>query len=161
MSANLPPLPEPDSASSAIKCATCGASYKPGYSLMPQGNGFSSLIRQTACQGCGGTSFTASIGYDSSSPAKYTAGQMRAYATKAVAAQAAELEALRADAERYRIWRHEFTGNESDEATPVIIALNDAWTPEAVDAVLDAARAALKEQTPNVRANRPDTAAQE
>ena len=95
MSANLPPLPEPYSASSAIKCATCGASYKPGYSLMPQGNGFPSLIRQTACQGCGGTSFTASIGYDSPSPAKYTAGQMHAYATAAIASQAAELEALR------------------------------------------------------------------
>lgn len=71
------------------------------------------------------------------------------YATAALAAQAAELEALRADAERYRIWRHEFTGDESDEATPLIIALNDAWTPEAVDAVLDAARAALKERAPN------------
>ena len=80
------------------------------------------------------------------------------YATEAIAAQAAEVEALRADAERYRIWRHEFTGNESDEATPVIIALNDAWTPEAVDAVLDAARAALKERAPNVRCNAGQTA---
>ena len=78
----------------------------------------------------------------------FTAEQMFAFRARGLAAQAAEVEALRADAERYRIWRHEFTGNESDEATPVIIALNDAWTPEAVDAVLDAARAALKEQTP-------------
>ena len=91
----------------------------------------------------------------------FTADQMRAYATKAVASQAAELEALRADAERYRIWRHEFTGNESDEATPVIIALNDAWTPEAVDAVLDAARAALKEQAPNARLTGPKRPLQE
>ena len=80
---------------------------------------------------------------------------MTSYATAALSAQAAEVEALRADAERYRIWRHEFTGNESDEATPVIIALNDAWTPEAVDAVLDAARAALKEQTPPSQQKEP------
>ena len=72
----------------------------------------------------------------------YTANQMRAYATKAVAAQAAELEALRADAERYRFLRDAAT-----VATPHI-ATCDGWKHygSGADEVVDAARAALKEQ---------------
>ncbi len=158
MSANLPPLPEPYSASSAIKCATCGASYKPGYSLMPQGNGFPSLIRQTACQGCGGTSFTASIGYDSPSPAKYTAGQMHAYATEALSAQAAELEALRAQRDiaidMLAHWCEAVDTNGTGWDDWDEHYKDAAYRPTPIRELINAARAALKEQTPNVAIKR-------
>ena len=78
---------------------------------------------------------------------------MLAYATKAVAAQAAELEALRADAERYR-WLRDGCDDKLSEATRIAA---DCYGME-WDAAIDAARAALKEQTPNVGAKLETTA---
>ena len=46
--------------------------------------------------------------------------------------------ALRKDAERYRKWRAAFTSERDED---VMHKLADAWEPEAVDAVLDAAPA--------------------
>ena len=67
---------------------------------------------------------------------------MTSYATAAISAQAAEVEALRADAERYRFLRDAAT-----VATPHI-ATCDGWKHygSGADEVVDAARAALKEQ---------------
>ena len=96
----------------------------------------------------------------------------RACAEAAVAAQAAELEALRADAERWRQFRD---GDCSVPAGPdypahdlVMARLNNAtenYVREGsgvadYDAAVDAcaARAALKEQTPNVGAKLETTA---
>ena len=74
----------------------------------------------------------------------FTADQMRAYATKAVASQAAELEALRADAERYRFLRDKAWGKDGALA---LLPANE------MDEAVDAARAALKEQEPNAEVN--------
>lgn len=72
--------------------------------------------------------------------------------------QAAELAALRAsaasvqadqrDSLRYRIWREHFAGATSCEISGLMIALADSWTPEAVDAAIDAALAAKGEGAP-------------
>lgn len=43
------------------------------------------------------------------------------------------------DAARYRKWREEFAGAPDEEAGSMLHALNDAWTPDAVDAAIDAA----------------------
>jgi hypothetical protein len=48
-----------------------------------------------------------------------------------------ELAALRADAERYRIWRAEHVAYGMSQLS---IDMNVAWTPDAVDAAIDAAR---------------------
>jgi hypothetical protein len=58
----------------------------------------------------------------------------------------AELDALRKDAERYRKWRADYTAavaNHGDGScvTEMLLALADAWTPEDVDASIDAAPA--------------------
>lgn len=73
-----PPLPEPWSAASTIKCAACGKAYIPKPLGAMAAGAFMQPIHQHACV-CGGTSFKAAIGYDSPSPAAYTADQMRAY----------------------------------------------------------------------------------
>ena len=57
----------------------------------------------------------------------------------------AEVQALKADARRYRLWRAEYT-RDSSATEPLLVALSDAWTPAAVDAVLDAAMQAAKER---------------
>ncbi len=97
---------------------------------------------------------------------------MLAYATAALSAQATEVEALRADAERWRQFRD---GDCSVPAGPdypahdlVMARLNNAtenYVREGsgvadYDAAVDAcaARAALKEQTPNVGVEAPLTA---
>ena len=66
----------------------------------------------------------------------------RACAEAAVAAQAAELEALRADAERYRFLRDKAWGKDGALA---LLPANE------MDEAVDAARAALKEQEPNAK----------
>ncbi len=81
---------------------------------------------------------------------------LRAYATAALSAQAAELEALRADAERYR-WLRDGCDDKLSEATRIAA---DCYGME-WDAAIDAARAALKEQTPNTRLSGPQRPAQE
>ena len=69
------------------------------------------------------------------------------YTAGAFAKLTTEVAALREDAERYRLWRAEYTkhtaGPES-EWSELMLALADAWEPADVDAAIDAAR---KEQT--------------
>lgn len=57
-----------------------------------------------------------------------------------------ELEAQRKDAERYRKWRADYTAavasrGDGSCVTEMLLALADAWTPEDVDAAIDAAPA--------------------
>lgn len=54
-----------------------------------------------------------------------------------------EIERLRADAERYRTWRANYT-EKTNHVTDLSRALADAWTPQEVDSAIDAARAALE-----------------
>lgn len=76
---DYPPLPEPWSANSTIKCAACGKAYVPkAIGTVAVGSMFLQPVQQHACT-CGGTSFKATIGYDSPSPAKYTDAQMFAF----------------------------------------------------------------------------------
>lgn len=55
---------------------------------------------------------------------------------KQVAEQAVQIEALRADAERYRKWRDDYSRM---EPTEMLIRLADALEPDEVDAAIDAA----------------------
>ena len=66
-------------------------------------------------------------------------------ATAALEAQAHEIEALRADAERYRKWREDHTGY---QMTDMLIGICDAVEPDEVDAAIDDAIDAGKEVTP-------------
>lgn len=66
-------------------------------------------------------------------------------ATKRELITAADMAGLRMeflelllDAERYRKWRADYTG---EGGTDMLIALADAWAPEQVDAAIDAAPA--------------------
>jgi len=54
---------------------------------------------------------------------------------------AVELEALRADAERYRKWRHEFREGSCGLWNALCEANSDAEHDAAIDAAIDAARA--------------------
>lgn len=54
-------------------------------------------------------------------------------------ASAASVQADQRDSLRYRIWREHFAGATSCEISGLMIALADSWTPEAVDAAIDAA----------------------
>jgi predicted lactoylglutathione lyase len=56
-----------------------------------------------------------------------------------------EIEALRADAERYRKWREDQTGY---QMTDMLIGISDAVEPAEVDAAIDAAIEAGKAVTP-------------
>jgi hypothetical protein len=63
----------------------------------------------------------------------------------------AELEALRKDAERYRIWRSAYTNTDRTPhaINPMLVAIADAWTPEELDAAIDAAiDDAMTKETP-------------
>ena len=62
-----------------------------------------------------------------------------------IAEQAREIEALRADAERYRKWREDHTGY---QMTDMLIGISDAVEPAEVDAAIDAAIEAGKAVTP-------------
>jgi len=76
---SLPELPAPWSSANTVVCAACGAPYKPrSPTAMCIGSGFRPMTHACAC---GNTSFKGTIGYDSPSPARYTADQMREYAT--------------------------------------------------------------------------------
>lgn len=83
----LPELPEPWTVASTIKCTACGAPYVPQRFV---GSPLGSPLAQAHKCKCGSTSFAGSIGYDSPSPAIYTADQMRAYARSASLAGAAD-----------------------------------------------------------------------
>lgn len=77
----------------------------------------------------------------------FTADQLRAYARSALAAQAAEVQALRADAERYR-WLRDVSVPPHNFYLSVPVEFDGVrFTTQDVDAAIDAARAALKEQT--------------
>ena len=86
----LPPLPEPWKASSTLKCTACGAPYEPARARVPvaAGNPFARAMSSGACK-CGNAQFGGTFGYDSPSPAQFTAGQMRDYARAALAAHSA------------------------------------------------------------------------
>jgi hypothetical protein len=66
-------------------------------------------------------------------------------AADALTAQAREIEALRADAERYRKWREDHTGY---QMTDMLIGICDAVEPDEVDAAIDDAIDAGKAVTP-------------
>lgn len=51
----------------------------------------------------------------------------------------AENETLRTDAERYRKWRAEYTDIDASKPSALLEALADCWTPDEVDAAIDAA----------------------
>ena len=86
---------------------------------------------------------------------------MTSYATAAISAQAAEVEALRKRAETWELLYMRAI-NEANGLTNYVEDRPELSKIERkLVAIEAAARAALKEQTPNVRANRPDTAAQE
>ena len=84
----------------------------------------------------------------------FTADQMRAYATKAVAAQAAELEALRAQRDiaidMLAHWCEAVDTNGTGWDDWDEHYKDAAYRPTPIRELINAARAALKEQTPNV-----------
>lgn len=83
----------------------------------------------------------------------FTADQMRAYATKAVAAQAAELEALRAQRDiaidMLAHWCEAVDTNGTGWDDWDEHYKDAAYRPTPIRELINAARAALKEQTPN------------
>lgn len=85
------PLPEPFTVASTIKCVGCGAPYEPMRNPAPNAapTAFPWQPPSNACK-CGSTAWEGTMGYDSPSPAVYTADQLRAYATACVAAAVAE-----------------------------------------------------------------------
>lgn len=92
----LPVLPEPWTAASTIKCTACGRAYKPR--IAPQTAEPASFwwgAPPHLCE-CGNSSFKGTLG-EGPSPAIYTADQMRAYATAALSAHQAEVDALKAE----------------------------------------------------------------
>jgi hypothetical protein len=99
---SLPPLPAPYAVGSTIRCTACGAPYLPpmtlagGAAQWPGG-----LLPPHACR-CGNTQFGGTVGYDSLSPAQYTADQMRTYAQSQLNAMRVERDALRASIEALR-----------------------------------------------------------
>ena len=50
--------------------------------------------------------------------------------------------AVEKDAKRYRKWRDAYAGMAEDPESALMMALADAWEPEAVDRLIDAAMAA-------------------
>jgi hypothetical protein len=70
----LPPLPEPYSVASTIKCVACGEPYRPS---IPVARPMFSGITTNACK-CGGTTFGGTF-VEGPSPAVYTADQLRTY----------------------------------------------------------------------------------
>lgn len=66
--------------------------------------------------------------------------RLRAAADAALAAAPPAPDAQARDAARYRLWRDAYAnGNNGTEIDPLLMALSDAWTPDAVDAAIDAA----------------------
>ena len=93
----LPPLPKPYNVASTIRCTACERPYQPARPAAVGAAPWFASAPKFACE-CGSTEFKGTIGYDSPSPVKYTADQMRAYALQAA-------EQYRKDAERYRFVR--------------------------------------------------------
>ena len=90
----------------------------------------------------------ANYGLDKRTPAeaaKWWSDSMRGLAPSGCVAALGvaldELDALRKEAERYRKWRADYANSEGGEASPLAFALADAWTADAIDAVIDAAPA--------------------
>lgn len=73
----LPPLPKPWTAASTLKCVSCGAPYEPARALAPHASIglFGGAMSSSTCK-CGSSTFGGSFGYDSPSPAQFTADQM-------------------------------------------------------------------------------------
>jgi hypothetical protein len=73
----LPPLPKPWTAASTLKCVSCGAPYEPARALAPHAaiGLFGGAMSSSTCK-CGSSTFGGSFGYDSPSPAQFTADQM-------------------------------------------------------------------------------------
>ncbi len=94
---NLPPLPEPWSAASTIKCTACGRPYKPAIPA-----GIAAPLRwgaapSPACE-CGNNEWRGTLG-EGQVPTQYTADQMRAYARAAMLAAAPAVSAPAWDGE--------------------------------------------------------------
>jgi hypothetical protein len=58
------------------------------------------------------------------------------------AALASAIAEVVKDAERYRAWRADYAGDPSEETTPMLDALANAWTPGEVDSAIDTTLAA-------------------
>jgi len=115
----LPERPDPYTVASTMKCVACGAPYEAARALAPNAarGPFAPAMSSHACK-CGSNTFGGSVGYDSPSPAQFTAAQLDAYARAAVEAdreasrslldllreQETEIVALRVDAECWRRW---------------------------------------------------------
>lgn len=122
----LPELPEPWSAASAVICAACKKSYVPPAMGTVAANALFQPVKQSACA-CGSTSFTATIGYDSPSPAKFTADQMREYGRACLASPTANEE----PAEPFR------TGAETRELFVNALRASKGWTTAYAESVVD------------------------
>lgn len=85
---DFPPLPQPWSAASTIKCVNCGAPWQP--SLTMAGGG-----APLVCA-CGSTSFSGTLDWPEP-PTKYTAADMRAYVLADRAARSEGREAMAAE----------------------------------------------------------------
>ena len=74
---NPPPLPEPFTVASTMKCTACGAPYEPARALAPMAAaaGLGWRVPAHACK-CGNTQFGGTVSYDSPSPAQFTGQQM-------------------------------------------------------------------------------------
>ena len=83
----LPERPDPYTVASTMKCVACGAPYEAARALAPNAarGPFAPAMSSHACK-CGSNTFGGSVGYDSPSPAQFTAAQLDAYARAAVEA---------------------------------------------------------------------------
>lgn len=72
----------------------------------------------------------------------FAIGMLERFAAAAYSAgAAAERDAFaqdRIDAARYRVWRETYTAPDGEPCTELDISIGDAWTADALDAVLDA-----------------------
>lgn len=77
---SFPPLPEPYTVVSTIKCTACGAPYTPSRpsAMNAAGAAWMSQLPPHAC-GCGNTQFSGTVSSENVSPAQFTASQMHAY----------------------------------------------------------------------------------
>ncbi len=82
----LPPLPKPYTVASMLKCVVCQAPYEPARAIAPHAAAGLGITAMTSsrCK-CGSNAFQGTVGYDSPSPAQFTADQLKTYARAAIA----------------------------------------------------------------------------
>lgn len=95
-------MPEPYTVASTLKCSVCGAAYVPTrYAAPMAAHGVAmATVPPYACK-CGSTQFFGTVGYDSPSPAIYTADQLRTYSAALAAERLVLREAAQAVLDRW------------------------------------------------------------